>query len=671
MTLEIAGGRLLAPFFGSDIFVWGSIIGVFMVALAVGYYVGGKAADWLPRLAALAVIEMLAGLLLLLLPALGRPLCGWASGSELGARAGPLVSAVALFTVPSVLLAMASPFAVRLAARAPEAMGGVAGGLFAISTAGSILGTFLTAFVLIPAAGTRGIILCAGAVEFVSALAVFMVAAVDKKSAGKAALPLAGAAVLLALAAYPRGPGVPLDMSWEQHRRVMLLSSDAAAAQALREFYERHGHTVKSFERVEDVVVALASEYPDLLVVDEGGMARLPAAAVYKRHEFLAAVSKVRSLPPPLLLIGEGGGPVGDYRGPVIISGTDAFSVREKASQYPKLLAASRRLLGQHTLVHFEESPYHLIIITEQNHVDLDGRTRYRRVLRFNNRIESAIHVDNLAADTGKPEKFETAVSYTPLLHLGRVFQPAASSVLFVGLGGGVGPSEFREHYGMDVEAVDIDAAVARVAKEYFFLTPGEHLRVFVADGRRFLERTGRRYDMIVLDAYSSAGHIPFQLVTREFFELVRSRLSGGGVVVSNVISAISGDRSRIFKSIYRTFYAAGFQNVYVFPRFPLAVEKEYRALYRDDYSARGYGMNVILVATTDTRRLTRAEILATARALRRAGERPVVVPYFEEYAGFLVDMKHVRREDVVANMEEGVIFSDDYAPVDTMLAGL
>lgn len=547
MVLEIAGGRLLAPFFGSDIFVWGSIIGVFMVALALGYYLGGRTADKVPFLAMLALVEVVAGLTLMLLPAVGSPLCNWISRSDLGVRSAPFVSALLLFTVPSVLLAIASPFAVRIAARAVEVVGNVAGSLYALSTAGSILGTLLAAFVLIPAAGTRGIIFWVGVVELAMALAVFAIAGGLRRRPGKVA---AAAAVILAgllgLLLYPVGPGVPLDL--------------------------------------------------------------------------------------------------------------------DQNPRYPS------------ALIHFEESPYHLILVTEQDDHDLlSGRTRKRRVLRFNNRVESAVYVDDLDEDR-RPKKYESAVSYTALLHMGMVFHPEAKHGLFVGLGGGIGPTEFHDHYGMEVDVVDIDPAVARVAQEYFFLRQSDKLRLHVADGRRFLERTEERYDMIVLDAYSSAGRIPFQLVTKQFFGLVRSRLKEDGVVVSNVISTISAPRNKVYLSIYRTLYAAGFKNVYVFPRFPLKVEEPfYRDKYKlkDNYRIQDLAMNVILVATQDEKRLEKSVVQARAALLTKRQDHPAVLPCFEEYASFLYQMKYARPEDVITKMEEGVIFTDNYAPTDLMFAGL
>ena len=150
LSLEILGSRVLAPAFGSSVFVWGGLITTFLVALAVGYAVGGWVADRRPRASTLSLILSVAAVLVLpaerwaprLLDAITR--AGW------DARSGALVASLVLFLPPSLALGMVSPFAVRLAVRDVERVGTVSGGYSALSTAGSIAGTLATAFVLIP-----------------------------------------------------------------------------------------------------------------------------------------------------------------------------------------------------------------------------------------------------------------------------------------------------------------------------------------------------------------------------------------------------------------------------------------------------------------------------------------------------------------------------------------
>lgn len=162
MALEIVGSRVLAPSFGSSVYVWGSLISIFLAALSLGYYLGGRAADQWPRPSVLATALSTAGLLILLLPLASTPILEAFTAWDLGPRMNPLLASVVLFALPSVLLGMTSPFAVKLAATDLATVGNTAGLLYAISTAGSIVGTLLTAFVLIPALGVRAILYTLG-----------------------------------------------------------------------------------------------------------------------------------------------------------------------------------------------------------------------------------------------------------------------------------------------------------------------------------------------------------------------------------------------------------------------------------------------------------------------------------------------------------------------------
>ncbi|OLD56792.1 MAG: hypothetical protein AUI83_06015 [Armatimonadetes bacterium 13_1_40CM_3_65_7] len=162
MALEIVGSRILAPYFGSSVYVWGSLISIFLAALSAGYYFGGVAADRWPRAGALALALAAAGVLILVLPLVSRSILETFSAWDLGPRASPLLASVVLFVLPSLLLGMTSPFAIKLATTNLATVGNTAGVLYAISTAGSIAGTLLTAFVLIPTMGVRAILYSLG-----------------------------------------------------------------------------------------------------------------------------------------------------------------------------------------------------------------------------------------------------------------------------------------------------------------------------------------------------------------------------------------------------------------------------------------------------------------------------------------------------------------------------
>ncbi|MFI5449830.1 MAG: spermidine synthase [Candidatus Bathyarchaeia archaeon] len=169
MALELLGSRLLAPVFGSSIFVWGSLIGVVLSALSAGYYLGGKLADIKPKLNVLSIVIFIAGLMVLSLPAIAPPLFDLAIRLNLGERYAPLLATTLLLGPPSVLLGMVSPYAIRLVAESFETLGKASGNLYALSTLGSIVGTFLTVFILIPLFGVNKIIFVLGIVLLVVA----------------------------------------------------------------------------------------------------------------------------------------------------------------------------------------------------------------------------------------------------------------------------------------------------------------------------------------------------------------------------------------------------------------------------------------------------------------------------------------------------------------------
>ncbi len=158
MGLEIAGSRVLAPHFGNSVFVWGSLISVFLIALSLGYSIGGRLADRYPSRGLLNAICLAVALGIVALALFGGALCGQMAAWGLGERTGPLIASMVLFLPPSVGMGMVSPFAVRLATSSVSSVGKTSGMLYALSTAGSIAGTLLTTFVLIPMVGLAAVL---------------------------------------------------------------------------------------------------------------------------------------------------------------------------------------------------------------------------------------------------------------------------------------------------------------------------------------------------------------------------------------------------------------------------------------------------------------------------------------------------------------------------------
>ncbi|MFL6193416.1 MAG: spermidine synthase [Thermoanaerobaculia bacterium] len=150
MALEILSSRLLAPHYGNSVYVWGSIISVFLAALSLGYLWGGRLADRQPSMASLGRMVALAAAFEAVLLLFGTRLAGWLADLTGGNPTGTLLATTVLFGPASVLLATVSPWAVRLAARDLGHLGNTAGRLFALSTLGSLAGTLACTFLLIP-----------------------------------------------------------------------------------------------------------------------------------------------------------------------------------------------------------------------------------------------------------------------------------------------------------------------------------------------------------------------------------------------------------------------------------------------------------------------------------------------------------------------------------------
>jgi spermidine synthase len=159
LAVEFGAARLLAPYFGTSLYVWGVLIGLILAYLSAGYVIGGRVADRHPRDDVLFQLTAWAGLWIGLIPLVSYPILlasqqGFKDLS-VGLVGGTLLAVVLLFAVPVVLLGCVSPFAIRLLLKDVETGGNTAGRVYALSTAGSILGTFLPVFWFIPSYGTR------------------------------------------------------------------------------------------------------------------------------------------------------------------------------------------------------------------------------------------------------------------------------------------------------------------------------------------------------------------------------------------------------------------------------------------------------------------------------------------------------------------------------------
>jgi spermidine synthase len=370
LSTEISASRLLAPYFGASTFVWANIIGLTLAYLALGYWLGGRVADRRPEPRVLGAILLLAAAALAVTPFAARPFLRWALHGfdvvSVGAVAGSFFSAIALFAIPVTALGAAAPFLVRLALGSVEEAGKVAGRLYALSTAGSLLGTFLSALVTIPWIGTQRTIVAT------------------------AALVAVGAALLLP----PRWLLAPI------------------------------------------------------------------------------AVALLLAVPPP----------------------------------------------GIKSAIYQTESAY-----------------QYIRVVRDGNGRALELNEGVVTHSVWRPDTVLTGNYWDLFLMLPPLLPQPPRSMLVIGNAGGTMARAYGRFYpDVSIDGVELDPKLNWVARRYFGAGDNPRLRLIAADGRTFLERTHKRYDLIVVDAYRQP-YVPFYLATAEFFRLVRRHLSPGGVVALNV----------------------------------------------------------------------------------------------------------------------------------------
>ena len=158
MILELIASRIVAPYVGTSIFVWTSLIGIILGCLSLGYYLGGKIADRLPYLTALSIIILITAIWIGGIAIFKDNVLIAIADKRLGIKIGSIISTIILFAVPSILLGMISPYAAKLKIKNLAQSGATVGTLYALSTLGSIGGTFLAGFYLIPKYGNKTIL---------------------------------------------------------------------------------------------------------------------------------------------------------------------------------------------------------------------------------------------------------------------------------------------------------------------------------------------------------------------------------------------------------------------------------------------------------------------------------------------------------------------------------
>lgn len=408
MILELVGSRILAPFIGTSIHVWTSIIGVILGSLSFGYWSGGKLADIKQSYQVLAIIILSAGILIGLLSVTNKSLMFFFQSLPLDTRTVALTATLFLFGPPSIFLGAVLPYSIRLKIKSVATSGGTVGKLYAISTLGSIFGTFFAGFYLIAFLGTTKILFS-----------------------------LAIALVLVSIFTY-----------------------------------------AGKFQGAKLIVLMV-------LIV-----------SVYLHH-----ISTAQEL----------------IKGFV-----------DKDTEYSR------------------------VWIFDQEDEDTG---RYIRRMLVDGEFDSSMFLDS----------GELAVEYTKYYKLDKHFHNDVRKTLMIGGGGYSYPKYFLKRFPegrMDV--VEIDPKLTDLAKKYFNLKPNLRLSIYHEDGRTFLNRNKKLYDIVYIDAFNSYS-IPYQLTTKEAVNRIYKSLNDDGVVLMNIVSAINGNKGKLFRAEYSTFKEQ-FSQIYIFP---------------------------------------------------------------------------------------------------------
>jgi len=269
-------------------------------------------------------------------------------------------------------------------------------------------------------------------------------------------------------------------------------------------------------------------------------------------------------------------------------------------------------------------SPYHHIRVADY------GRMR---VLHFDNSTQSQISLD---------DPLQGHFEYTEYFHMPWLWNDQIKTVLMIGLGGSSIQRAYQAYWPqVETETVELDPKVVEVARDYFQFQETDTMKAIISDGRMHLRRTRKKYDLIILDAYTAnryGSFIPYTLVTKEFFVLCHARLSDKGVLAYNVIGSASQKQENIVGSIYRTLKTS-FSQVYLFP----AVGSR----------------NVVVLATKSPEPVTRPQL--KQRLAQLVKTKAVTFPNFEtRLKRFL--------SGPPASAAKSRVLTDDFAPVDGML---
>ena len=404
MVFELIAPRLYAPFYGTSIFIWTNVIGVVMISLSLGYFLGGRIADKWPNKDSLFYALLSGGLAAYVVTITHDLVLLTTLDIFENEIFGSFVVSVLILFPLNFVLGMVAPITIRLEVRDKKHTGRTSGNIYALSTLGSITGTFLSGFWLIPNFGLNKILLAVSIILIGCALIV---------SSDKFLKRLSLFLIFIAFLVY----------------------SFLSPQKVFKNIYENYFY----FKLIAD----FNSKYNRMWIYD-----------------------------------------------------------RHSKSKDPQ---------------------------------------------RYLSNSQSAIFLNK------DPSNF-MVFNYNKYFELSEYFFPSPKNVLLIG--GGAYTYAYKmqvDHPDRSIDVVEIDPALWDIAIEYFKFRPNNQITNYPQDGRAYLNKNIKQYDVIFFDAFMNGSAMPFQLATKEAYTKAYHSLNSNGLVLINIISRINGPGSELFKSQYLT----------------------------------------------------------------------------------------------------------------------
>ncbi len=644
MAMQMGASRLVMPVFGSSLLIWSNLIGLTMICLALGYFIGGRLGDRYPRAGVLYQLTGLGAIAMVLATLLSNPVLTLTSNlfKDLPGNIffGSLIGMIILFAIPMTLLGCVSPFAIRLLVRSVQGAGRTAGAVSSISTIGSILGTFLPVLWIMPTIGVRwtvtlfaAILLGFSALGFwlarnwlgnsqqtstitpqsqapttslspqSSALStkillpiVFtcgMAVMATEMAASRLIQPYFGDSQLiwacvigliiiyLAIGYYLGGrlgdrfprPGFLYQLIGLSALSIGLipLLSSPILQMGLDGFKKADGAVffgalfgIILLFAIPVILLGCVSPFAIRLLVHNVQDAGRTAGKV---SSISTSGSILGSFLPVLLFIPTFGTRTTLYIFSIVLltfATIGLFGVARRVAPAYAVLLAGVIAMAALLVFNIKEPPYGKLLF------DKESAYNYIQVVqREDKQVDLVLNEGHAIHSIYNPNKVLTNGPWdyfmvTPFFNKGRT-EKDVKSAMIVGLGAGTVAKQLSKAYGeqIKIDGIEIDPEIIKAGQTYFEMKE-PNLNPIAQDGRYGLITSGKKYDIIGVDAYKQP-YIPFHLVTQEFFGQVRDHLTPSGVAVINAgTPSVNGKPDlRLAEALAQTMKTV-FPNVYL-----------------------------------------------------------------------------------------------------------